>query len=61
MKCYSSFINNIQIKNENTIYNKELCPYFWDNDMVLNQRVKNKLLNIANDFISSKKFFFFSY
>lgn len=52
MKCYNNFIHKINIVKEDTVYNKELCPYFWGNDMILNQRVRNKLLNIANDFIS---------
>lgn len=55
MKCYHSFTNTIKLKTtitEDTIYNKTLCPYFWNDEMELNQRVRNKLLNIANDFIS---------
>ena len=41
--------------NEGRFYNETLNPKFWDEDNKFNQRIRGKLLTIANDFFDSLK------
>jgi len=47
IKKYTQFIN------EGRFYNDKLNPQCWDEDGNFNQRIKGKLLTIANDFFNS--------
>ena len=47
IKKYKQFIN------EGRFYNDKLNPQFWDEDGNFNQRIRGKLLTIANDFFDS--------
>ena len=45
----------IDFINEGKYYNNTLNPKLWDADNKLNQRIRGKLLTIANDFFNSLK------